>query len=166
MREEFKVIKADRSYEPVFHNLFEFYLHDMAEWFKFDQLATGNYSDTTESYWAEDHQIYLLYAGEIPIGFAVVGPADEWLPDITAKDMDEFFVVRRHRGTGLAFEFASYVWRCHPGPWLVRVFQPNLPALPFWRRSVSNFSESRYEEEICERNGNLWSHFTFESRDA
>jgi hypothetical protein len=62
-------------------NLFEFYLHDMAQWFKVDQLPEGNYAHSTEPYWVEAHDVYLLYAGEIPVELALVGPSDEWLPD-------------------------------------------------------------------------------------
>ena len=166
MRDKFNVVLADPSYDPVLRNLFEFYLHDLAEWFNFEQLPEGNYTQSTEQYWGQGHDVYLLYAGKIPIGFGLVGPGDEWLPGSEVKDMDEFFVVRRHRRNGVGSEFASYLWHRHPGPWLVRVFQPNLPALPFWRKTISEFSDGRFEEGVLQKNGHPWAHFTFDSRDA
>ena len=166
MRDTFNVVLADRSYDPVLRNLFEFYLHDLAEWFHFDQLPEGNYTHSTEPYWGEAHDVYLLYAGKIPIGFGLLGPGDDWLPGTGVKDMDEFFIVRRHRRNGLGREFASDLWHRYPGPWLVRVFQPNLPALPFWRKTISGFSEGKFEEAVVRKNEQLWSYFTFESSDA
>ncbi|MEZ5488985.1 MAG: hypothetical protein R3F50_01545 [Gammaproteobacteria bacterium] len=166
MRKKYKVVRADRSHDPVLRNLFEFYLHDMAEWFQVDQLPGGNYGHSTEPYWVEGHDVYLLYTGETPVGFALVGPSDQWLPGAAGNDMNEFFVVRRHRGTGASYEFASCVWHHHPGQWLVRVLQSNLPALRFWGKAVAEFSQAQFEEAVHEKNGRRWSHFTFSSSGA
>jgi predicted acetyltransferase len=163
LREGLSVVRADPGQDPILRNLFEFYLHDMAEWFRFDQLPDGRYTHSTDPYWEADHDVYLLHAQDIPIGFGLIGPADQWLPEAGARDMDEFFVVRRHRRSGIGREFAEDLWRRYPGRWLVRVFQPNRPALPFWRQAVTGFTGGRFVEQILEKNGNLWSHFLFQS---
>jgi len=163
LREGLSVVRAEPGQDPILRNLFEFYLHDMAEWFRFDQLPDGRYTHSTDPYWEAGHDNYLLYAQDLPIGFGLIGPADQWLPGAGARDMDEFFVVRRHRRAGIGREFAEDLWRRFPGQWLVRVFQPNRPALPFWRGAVAGFTGGRFEEQVLERNGNLWSHFLFQS---
>jgi predicted acetyltransferase len=164
LREGFDVVQIGQRSDAVLRNLLEFYLHDLAEWFRFDQLSDGRYTQSTDRYWQGGHEVYLLYAGEIPVGFGLVGPAQEWLPGADATDMDEFFVVRRHRRHGIGTEFAADLWRRRPGPWLVRVFQPNDPALQFWRRAISEFSQGDYKEEPRKIDGNVWSHFIFEAR--
>lgn len=161
LRKGFEVVHTDKSSDTVLRNLFEFYLHDLAEWFKFDQLPEGRYTQSTERYWQDGHDVHVLYAAEIPVGFALLGPA-EASPD--TKDMNEFFVVRRHRREGIGQEFAEHVWRLHPGPWLVRVYAANEPALPFWRAAVSGFTEDEYVEATRRKDGKLWSYFNFESR--
>jgi predicted acetyltransferase len=163
IRGEFGVVHADKSSDSVLRNLFEFYLHDLAEWFKFDQLPDGRYTQSTERYWQDGHDVYLLYAAEIPVGFALLGPAEA---SPNTKDMDEFFVVRRHRREGIGQEFAEHIWRLHPGPWLVRVYLANEPALPFWRKAVSEFTVGDYAEETRRRDGQPWSYFSFESRGS
>jgi len=164
IRTPYTVVKIDRDDDAILRNLFEFYLHDLAEWFGFDQLKNGQYTDSTDRYWSGDRDAYLLYSDDIPVGFGLVGPADPWIPGSTAREIEEFFVVRRHRGTGIASDLATYLWRRYPGPWLVRVFQPNLPALPFWRRTIAAFTGNAYDEAVRDRNGRPWSWFTFDSR--
>lgn len=166
MRSGIEIVHASQSEDRTLRYLLEFYFHDMAEWFKFDQHSEGNYTESTNEYWTQNSDVYLLYAAGIPIGFSIVGAADDWLPGSGARDMTEFFVVRRHRRTGIGREFATYVWRLFPGKWLVRVFQPNAPALPFWREVISEYSAGRYEEQVVKKNGSDWSHFSFESREA
>ena len=160
LQEGFAVVRADQSSDSTLRNLFEFYLHDLAEWFKFDQRSDGRYTQSTDRYWRGGHEVHLLYAEEIPVGFGLVGPAED---SLQAKDMDEFFVVRRHRRGGIGREFAGHIWRLHPGPWLVRVFQANKPALPFWRKVISEFTESNYSEETQQKGGDPWSYFSFDS---
>lgn len=114
LRKGFEVVHTDKSSDTVLRNLFEFYLHDLAEWFKFDQLPEGRYTQSTERYWQDGHDVH--------------------------------------------------VWRLHPGPWLVRVYAANEPALPFWRAAVSGFTEDEYVEATRRKDGKLWSYFNFESR--
>lgn len=163
LRDGLSIVHAEYEQDSILRRLFEFYLHDLAEWFRFDQLPDGRYTDSTGRYWLEGHDVYLLYAEDIPIGFGLVGPAEEWLPGLDARDMTEFFVVRRHRRSGIGEEFAETLWRSHDGGWLVRVFQPNEPALPFWRDTISSFTGGRFDEEIREKNDQLWSYFRFQS---
>jgi predicted acetyltransferase len=161
LREGFEVVHTDQSSDSVLRNLFEFYLHDLAEWFKFDQLPDGRYTQSTDPYWQNGHDVYLLYAAEIPVGFALLGPAET---SVDTKDMHEFFVVRRHRREGIGQEFAEHTWRLHPGPWLVRVYSANEPAVPFWRKAISEFTGGDYLEEIHRRGEHPWSYFSFESQ--
>lgn len=163
LREGFEVVHADRRADPILRNLFEFYLHDMAEWFRFDQGPDGRYTQSTERYWDTGHEVYLLTASGIPIGFALVGPARD-SPQTT--DMVEFFVVRRHRREGVGREFAEHIWRIHPGNWLVRVYRKNEPALPFWRRTIAGYTGGDYVGETRPENGKSWAYFTFRSRSS
>ena len=164
MNTEFKIIDAAPDQDPVLHNLLEHYFHDLAEWFLFDSAPSGKYVASTSDYWGEGHKVYLLYKADIPVGFALVAPADEWLPGQNANDMKEFFIVRRYRKSGLGRDFARDVWDRHPGPWLVRVYQPNEPALPFWRRAVADYSNADYSEEFRSIQDGAWSFFQFEAK--
>jgi len=158
---EVLIRRVDRSCDETLHNLFEFYLHDMAEWFKFDYAPTGRYGGSMSDYWDKGIEAWFAYVGEIPIGFALVWSAKAFTDEPGVMDMDEFFVARRYRRGGVGRAFARHVWNAYPNPWLVRVYQGNLPALPFWRGAIAEYSAGEYREEVRTVNGRTWSYFTF-----
>ncbi len=155
--------RVDRSSDPVLRNLLELYCHDMGEWFLNDTDADGRYDYPMQRHWDAGVQVHLAYAGKIPIGFALVGSAAEFTGNERARDLDEFFVVRRHRRSGVGRAFARRVWDAYPGLWLVRVFQGNLPALPFWRGTITDYTGGEFAEEIRTVGERRWSYFTFEA---
>lgn len=164
---KFRVQKVDQSTDPILRNLFELYLHDMAEWFEFDTSSEGNFSfPTQQEVWDKGVDVHFIYSGEIPIAFGLVGLAEKYDETPARKDVDEFFVVRRYRRSGLGREFANYLWRQYPGPWLVRVYQRNLPAVPFWRSSIAAYTDGSYDEQVTEVNGRPWSYFLFDTGNA
>ncbi len=157
----FHIAVVDRSSDNILRNLFEHYLHDMAEWFEFDARRDGSYAYDTDPIWSAGVRVYFAYAGTIPIGFALVGSAEEWLGNLDAYDLKEFFVVRRYRRHGVGKVLAQHVWGSHRGDWLVRVYQGNAPALPFWRSTIASYAANGQCEKDHSVEGNLWSYFTF-----
>jgi len=158
----FKVNRVDRSSDEVLANLFEHYMHDMAEWFDFDTKTDGRYAYPTDTIWDRGLDVFFAYAGAIPIGFALVGSAAAWIGDAAARDLHEFFVIRRYRRNGVGRALADHVWHRYPGPWLVRVYQGNSPAVPFWRSAVAAYTGARYREEARTIDGRRWSYFSFD----
>jgi predicted acetyltransferase len=154
---------VDRSEAQVVDNLLELYCHDMAEWFLLEAREDGRYGYPPERVWNDETDVHLAYLGRIPVGFALVGPGERSGGAPGAKDLKEFFVVRRHRGSGLGERLARHVWNRYPGPWLVRVYRGNRPALPFWRAIVARYTDGAFDEEAREDSGREWSFFTFDS---
>ncbi len=155
------IARVGREAHETLVNLFELYLHDMAEWFVFDTHPNGRYDYDLARHWDAGDRVYFASLGEIPIGFALVGAAPDWLDDPTANDVAEFFVVRRHRHSGVSDALARAVWDADPGRWRVRVFEGNLPAVPFWRRIVGSYSNGTHSEERLLNNGKHWAVFSF-----
>lgn len=160
--DSFRIVEEKAGFAPVLGNLFEHYLHDMAEWFEFDSNADGSYDYPASACWADDGAVFVPYSGAVPIGFAVVTRATSSVAT-ECRDIKEFFVVRRYRHNGVAEALAHHVWDRYPGPWLVRVFQGNRPALPFWRRTIDAYTAGRYREDSREANKKTWSYFSFRS---
>jgi predicted acetyltransferase len=150
----------------ILRNLFEHYLHDMAEWFEIDTKPDGSYSYDTSQIWKNGYDAYLAKAGDSLTGFALVGSAAEWLGDIGAHDVHEFFVLRRFRRSGVGKRMATLLWNERPGQWLVRVLESNEPAVLFWRATISSHSRGSYEEESRIVNGRPWRFFRFVSNGA
>jgi len=160
---DLRFIQEDPTKKAVLQNLFEHYLHDMAEWFDFDTGEDGRYAYPVETCWEDEGAVFIAYSKSIPIGFALVAPAERWTGDKTGHDLKEFFVVRRYRRSGVGLSFATHLWARNSGPWLVRVYQGNLPALPFWRRAVASYAKNDWSEETRTVNGKNWSYFQFRS---
>ncbi|MEO6419837.1 MAG: GNAT family N-acetyltransferase, partial [Polyangiaceae bacterium] len=79
-------------------------------------------------------------------GFALVhrgsrlsGAEDVW-------DMAEFFVLRKHRRTGIGSEVARQIFREHEGKWEVRQRRANAAATAFWRKAIGSFATAGYTE--------------------
>lgn len=160
--DDFRVSSVDDSAAATLGNLFEHYLHDMAEWFGFDTEENGAYAYPADRCWDDGGAVYFAFAGKVPIGFALVTTAESPV-ETSTLDLKEFFVVRRHRRNGVGRAFAMDVWDRHPGPWLVRVYRGNLPALPFWRGCVAEYSSGAFREQERDANHKRWSYFTFRS---
>ncbi len=152
--------------DVLLRNLFEHYIHDLAEWFDIDTRADGSYSYDTSLVWKDGCLAFLARVGDSIAGFAVVGSALEWLGDTGAKDVREFFVIRRYRRRGLGRRMASLLWNRYPGEWLVRVLESNTPAILFWRISISSYSLGAFEEEKRIVHGRPWRFFRFVSNGS
>lgn len=145
---DIEIRQVDRSQDLVLRNLLNLYLHDLAKWFLFDSDDDGKYSYATAPLWEGGVDVHLAYHGRIPIGLGLVGSADAYTEEPYAKDLVEFFVVRRYRRAGLGRALATHIWDLYRGPWIVRVYQRNVPALPFWRTAISTYTGGRFHEEV------------------
>jgi predicted acetyltransferase len=157
------ISKIGPESDVLLRNLFEHYIHDMTEWFEIDTQADGSYSYDTSLIWANNYDAYLVKVRESIAGFAVVGSAVEWLGDIGAHDVHEFFVIRRFRRKSVGRRMAELLWNERPGDWLVRVLESNAPAVRFWRSAITNHARGSCKEEGRLVNGRAWRFFRFVS---
>lgn len=97
--------------------------------------------------WQNGYDAHLTKVGDSIAGFALIGSAAEWLGDMDAHDVHEFFVIRRFRRSGVGQRVATLLWKERPGEWLVRVLEANAHAVLFWRTAIASHSRGRYEEE-------------------
>lgn len=152
--------------DALLRNLMEHYCHDMSEWFDLDTGSDGRYSYDTASVWAKGYEAYLAKVDESIAGFALVGPASEWLGEVGAHDVHEFFILRKFRRRGVGLSLARFLWDEHPGEWLVRVLEANAAAVSFWRGAISAYSSGVYTEAQHFVNGRRWQLFRFVSQRA
>jgi predicted acetyltransferase len=159
------IARADRSHSATLVPLLEQYCRDMRQWLAVDSDRTGSFTYPLEAAWNEGTHVYLAYADESPVGFALVGSAQRHVGDPGAKDMVEFFVARHVRRNGFGRTMAAQIWQQYPGSWLVRVYQGNAPAMRFWEPAISTHTSGHYREEVRSIAGKPWSYFTFAATD-
>jgi predicted acetyltransferase len=152
--------------DALLRNLAEHYCHDMSEWFDLNTGADGSYSYDTASVWAKRYHAYLAKVDDSIAGFALIGSADEWLDDLGAHDVREFFILRKFRRRSIGRSMARFLWNEYAGEWLVRVLEANAPAATFWRCEISSYSVGSYGETEHIINGRRWKFFRFISNQA
>jgi len=160
---ELTVERIDESSNALITNLFNLYMHDMAEWFLFDTEEDGRYGYDMSKHWAREDEIYIARCAGKLAGFTIVSSAKPFLNGGDGLDVEEFFLIRRYRHTGAGETLARAIWDKHPGQWLVRVYEGNLPAIPFWRKIISRYTHDRQIEERRIVNGKAWAYFHFKN---
>ena len=144
------LIPAAREHEPVMARLFQLYQYDFSEMLGLEIGDDGLFSAgrRPSGYWtAPLYRPFLLRAGGNLAGFAIVG-AESRLTGDPLWDMDQFFVLRRHRRSGVGERAATLVFDAFPGRWEVREAADNVAAHAFWRKVIGRYTGGRFEETI------------------
>lgn len=123
-------------------NLFQLYVHDFSElWSGTDD---GELTDQglfppypyLDAYWDEETRIPLLVrAGGRLAGFALINGRSHSGLEVD-RNVAEFFIVRKHRRSGVGAAAAREIFQRWPGTWEAAVARLNVAALAFWRKAV------------------------------
>ncbi|MCU1465149.1 MAG: hypothetical protein JWM72_1077 [Actinomycetia bacterium] len=128
---DIEVLEATVEDKPVLRRLLELYLHDFSELTYADVDAHGRFGyPYLDLYWTEpERRPFLFRVAGRWAGFALVRTG-------VPHDMAEFFVLRKHRRTGVGVEAASDLFARFPGDWQVRQMTANAGATAFWHRAI------------------------------
>jgi predicted acetyltransferase len=138
------VVPATDAERALILGLAEFYIYDFSEMEPVDSPALEvnahglfGAAEPFGVYW-EDPKRWpmLIKRGETPIGFALLNTLSH-LGEAIDRNMGEFFVLRKHRGGGVAAEAVRQVFAMHPGEWEVAVAERNVKAKAFWPRAIA-----------------------------
>ncbi len=163
-----ELAEATLAEKPVLANLFQLYVYDFTEYTDADIEPDGRFSAPyLDSFWSEPGRVpFLARVDGALAGFALVMRGSHLTggPDVT--DMDEFFVMRRYRRSGVGSEVARRIFERFPGRWEVREMRNNTPAQAFWRTVISRYTGGRFKERAWD--DERWHGLvqSFDSRDA
>jgi predicted acetyltransferase len=143
------VTPATEAHALVFGRLLQLYYYDFSEILGVDVGDDGLFSaGRADGYWlAPRYRPFLIHAGAHLAGLAVVDSQSR-LTGEPLWDMAEFFVVRRHRRTGVGAGAASWLFDAFPGLWEVREVAKNTAAQAFWRRVIGEHTGGRFHEVV------------------
>jgi len=129
--------------EDVLQNLMQLYVHDFSEFWagttRGEVEADGRFAPyPMAAYWTDPvRSAAFIWRDDVLAGFALVNDhAHSGLP--IDQSVAEFFVLRKHRRSGLAAQAARLVFASRPGLWEVAVTRKNAVALSFWRRATAD----------------------------
>lgn len=160
--------EATSSDALLLSNLLELYIHDLSDVFPGIELgADGRFGyDKLPLYWSERDRRFafvIRYGGRIA-GFVLATRGSPAADDPEFLDVAEFFVLRRHRRSGVGHRAAVLLWQRIPGKWTVRVSEGNGGALAFWRGVVAEFTSGAATESTRPGQPHAWRVFSFVSR--
>jgi predicted acetyltransferase len=133
------------DFEPL-QQMLELYQYELSDIWPQDLDATGRFGyDLSRHRETTRFHAYVALEQEAGyVGFALVAPAA-----VTRQHgawMEQFFILKRHRGSGAGRALARFVFERHPGAWEVGQVPANLAAQAFWRRVVAEVTDGEYVE--------------------
>lgn len=150
---------------PLISNLWELYAHDLSDVFSLELRSDARFGNPKlPLYWSEPDRRFpfLIRHGGHVAGFALVARTASVLDQSTVFDVAEFFVVRRHRRSGVGREAAFALWDRFPGTWTVRVSTGNTGGCRFWAQAVARYAGD-FVEERRSVDGREWRVYSFAS---
>ncbi len=121
----------------VLERLAELYWHDLSEYEPMAFDCSGRFFIGVVKPDPQHAKVaYLAYNGLALAGFVVIKRDEDrhWI--------DQFFVLRAHRRSGLGTRIAYRVLDQHSGPWSLSVIKSNDAALAFWRDQITRAAAS------------------------
>ncbi len=104
-----------------------------------------------------------LYAHDLSDVFALITRGSPASDDIEAFDVAEFFVVRRHRRSGVGQCAAFLLWNRFAVRWIVRVSEGNHAGCCFWASVIGEYTDGAFEETTRPSSAHAWRVFSFNS---
>ena len=147
-------------------NLVELYAHDLSETFALELRDDGRFGyDKLPLYWSEPERRFpfLIRSRDRIVGFALVtrgSPASDNPDDF---DVAEFFIVRRHRRSGVGRRAAFLLWNRFAVRWVVRVSEGNRAGRDFWASTIASYASGEVVETTRPGAPHPWHVFSFDS---
>jgi predicted acetyltransferase len=137
--------QAEAGDFPALQQLLELYQYELSDIWEQDLDAQAQYGyDLSRHKQAERFFAHVALEGNQYVGFALVGPAA-----VTRSEgwwMEQFFVLKRYRRSGVGQELARHVFLSHPGPWEIGQMPANATARVFWRGVIGAVTGGQFTE--------------------
>ena len=133
--------------------MLELYQHDLSHIWQQDLDEHGEYGYALDRFWEDpDRHAFIATVVGRYAGFALVDAASK----VAAGGhwMDQFFVVKKYRRSGVGRSLARQVFVALPGYWEVGQMAENYPAQAFWRAVIASYTGDRFEEHRLR--GGVW----------
>jgi predicted acetyltransferase len=143
-----EVVETGPNQIPVLRRLMQLYLYDLFFFGGGDIEDDGTYGNAE---WLDDlstnerRQRYFIKVDRKLAGFAITRRGTYFSGD-EAKEISEFFVLRKYRRRGGGKSVAGRLFNGFGGTWEAAVLDTNTPAQHFWRAAIADYTGGRYEE--------------------
>lgn len=176
---EVKVVLANEENANIIRNIYPLYLHDLSEVYGNVPNEYGIYEDSPIKTLAEQYDVqngwfknvnklfpFIIMVDGKPAGFDLVATG-EYVP----KEMDyyvyEFFLLRPYRGKDIGSIAAKQIFDKFKGKWGLYVAPngTNPRAESFWRKTISSYTNDKFQERQGETFDGCRLIFTFDNKE-
>jgi len=142
--EPVELVAVDRSHRAVLQNLGQLYRYDLSEPYRLLPNADGTFNNRRLDRFLTgadpEHRAWLIRVAGALGGFVMTRPAEDG-----GTSIDDFFVVRALRRTGVGMNAARQVVAMFPGRWSIGFQSYNPGVQRFWTRVAENFVGDAWE---------------------
>ena len=142
---ELKQVTIDEK--EILRNLLEKYNYEFSQWDKRDVNELGLFGyKYLDYYWSEDKRwAYFILVDNKLAGFAMVND----LPEVDDRENDfqmaEFFVLQKHRQSGVGRQAFCKVLDMHKGKLQLKRHPANIASVHFWDKVICEYTNGRFE---------------------
>jgi predicted acetyltransferase len=152
---KFELIEAkSESSKIIIANLMQLYKYNLSIYedestdLKLDEYGLFKLGQYFNLFWQENNRFaFILKCDDEIAGFALVR-----LNEKNMYEISEFFVLEKFRKCGAGAYMAGEIFKTFKGNWEIRTLLKNKPAQSFWRKIISNISNSQYQECLIRNN--------------
>ena len=150
--------------KSAFIQLLNLYNYDFSEFTGNDTHENGYYYNySTEELWNDTYQSFFIRVEGKLAGFVIIKKGGYlYIDDETAHSIDEFFVMKKYRRSGVGRFAAEEAFDMFRGKWEVCQMRNNMPARKFWKSVVSKYTGNVYQEVGTENDDMVG--FVFDTR--
>ena len=156
---------TDKNDAYIIKNLYPLFLYDLSGHYgklpnvhgiyeENDDFRTLSDQYEVQNIWWEKPGIlfpYLILVDRIPAGFILIATSPHCNKGIDYF-VNEFFLIQSLRGQGIAERAACIVFEKFKGNWelFTNPLDKNIVGQKFWRKTISNYTNGDYIEELGE----------------
>ena len=130
---------------PAIGRMLELYQYELSDIWDQELNEAGEFEyDLSHHIKGQDSFAHVARVNERFAGFALVAPAL-----LTRKEgllMEQFFILKKYRKSGVGRKLARHVFQFHPGAWEVGQLPANYAAQAFWRNVIAEFTAGEFTE--------------------
>ncbi len=137
--------QAEPKDMPAVAQLLELYQYDLSKIWLQDMDGQAKYGyDLTRHECGATSFAHVACLGAQYVGVALVAPA--MVTRTQGVWMEQFFIHKRYRRSGVGSALARHVFASHPGLWEVGQVPENVAAQSFWRKVIAQITSNNFTE--------------------
>ncbi|WP_456290025.1 GNAT family N-acetyltransferase [Paenibacillus sp. AK002] len=131
-------------------NLYQFYEYDFSLYTNREINKNGRFEVNIDYFWEGDNRwnpYFIEMSGTI-VGFLVVLFENLDIDPDPTHVIYDFMILQKYRRNGIGYSAARKAFELFNANWKIAQMENNTPAISFWRKVISEFTNNNYTERF------------------